>query len=63
MPGKVLEVYVQPADWEGQREEVPIKKLVMTLDHQSGGLPTRAVTAMKQPDHCNLHLSLSLNYS
>ena len=56
MPGKVLEVYVQPADWQGPTEDAPIKKLVMTLDHQSGGLPTRAVTAMKQPDHCSLHI-------
>lgn len=56
MPGKVLEVYVQPANKQGLMEEIPIKKLVMTLDHQSGGLPTRAVTAMKQPDHCNLDL-------
>jgi len=55
MPGKVLEVYVQPADWNGPTEEVPIKKLVVTLDHQSGGLPTRAVTAMRQPDHCKIY--------
>jgi hypothetical protein len=58
-PGKVLEVYIQPRDWEGPKEEVPIKKLVMTLDHQSGGLPTRAVTAMKQPDHCKHPISPS----
>lgn len=62
MPGKVLEVYIQPAKWAGPKDEVPIKKLVMTLDHQSGGLPTRAVTAMKQPDHCNTHIPPSLNY-
>ena len=55
MPGKALEVYVQPAEWEGLKEETPIKKLVVTLDHQSGGLPTRAVTAMRQPDHCNVY--------
>lgn len=52
MPGKVLEVFVQPEEWNGPKEEVPIKKLVVTLDHQSGGLPTRAATAMTQPDHC-----------
>lgn len=58
MPGKALEVYIQPAQWKGAKEEAPMKKLVVTLDHQSGGLPTRAVTAMKQPDHCKvLHIS------
>ncbi|KAF9527551.1 mitochondrial protein Pet127-domain-containing protein [Crepidotus variabilis] len=50
MPGRVLEVYVQPAEWTGPQEQWPIKKLVVSLEHSSAGIPARPATAMRQPD-------------
>jgi len=52
MPGKVLEVYVQPENWKGDLDERPIQKLVVTCEHEVAGQPVKAYAAMRQPDQC-----------
>jgi len=47
MPGKVLDVFVQPAEWTGDEDERPIVKLAVTLDHELNGVPVRASSAMR----------------
>ncbi|KAF8908913.1 mitochondrial protein Pet127-domain-containing protein [Gymnopilus junonius] len=47
MPGKVLDVFVQPAEWEGEEEERPIVKLAVTLEHELNGTPVKASSAMR----------------
>lgn len=58
VPGRALEVYVKPAEWDGNPADMPMKKLIVTLDHQASGLPTRPLTAMRQPDHCKFFVYL-----
>ncbi|KDR82737.1 hypothetical protein GALMADRAFT_845001 [Galerina marginata CBS 339.88] len=47
LPGKVLDVFVQPADWTGDEDQRPIMKLAVTLDHELNGTVVRASTALK----------------
>ncbi|KAF4617875.1 hypothetical protein D9613_006069 [Agrocybe pediades] len=50
LPGKILDIFVQPAEWVGDEEQRPLKKLAVTLEHKLDGEPTRAANAMRATD-------------
>jgi len=50
LPGKVLDIFVQPADWDGDEEQRPLQKLAVTIEHKLDGEPTRAANAMRAID-------------
>ncbi|KAH9480468.1 mRNA degradation protein, mitochondrial [Psilocybe cubensis] len=44
-PGKLLGIYIQPAEWSGEGEK-PIKKLHVTVEHKLNGVPARPNAAL-----------------
>ena len=47
MPGRVLNVFVQPDDWTGDEEQWPTKKLNVTVEHFLDSVSTRGTVAMR----------------
>ncbi|KAJ3515386.1 hypothetical protein NLJ89_g1789 [Agrocybe chaxingu] len=47
LPGKVLDVFVQPMEWDGPEETRPISKLCVKLDHRLDNELVKASVAMR----------------